>query len=425
MHNNDTKINICKTNEHTVQEDTISNLYPCDLKPVCVKIINVDDHVTDATSYNAELYTGNNDGYSQHNLTNINTDDDRDSISTSELYTSINIAQIQDSTQNTFSLKDLMSHDTAHVLKIKMNLNQQMDSGANKNVTNNEKIVRNFVTIKPIPIFGVGNSDAACYITAKGITTLLILDGSHLDIQMYFSNDCSGTIISPNAVVRDSRVFTSWTQTSHLDTGTAEIQFYHRTDFTQNKTLLMHMNNDLWFINQSYNHMIKAANKSQVCTIHDDPAISPFLIHKLDKLTEYELWHQRLMHPGHTTMEYIDKCTVGIPHLHRHPMRNCKICHEMNITKTSSKQPSKILVSRFAEQFQMDFGFMSAKQGSEFIKSHDGYNCYLLIVDLFTRYLWIFLSKNKHPPLQTIRQFLRTYGLRRGVRVIRTDQGGE
>ena len=32
------------------------------------------------------------------------------------------------------------------------------------------------------------------------------------------------------------------------------------------------------------------------------------------------------------------------------------------------------LVTRFAEQFQMDFGFMSAKEGHHLIKSHDGYS---------------------------------------------------
>ena len=165
----------------------------------------------------------------------------------------------------------------------------------------------------------------------------------------------------------------------------------------------MHMQNDLWFLNQSYHEMIKAANTFKVCVLQDDPAISPFLIHKLDKTVEYELWHQRLMHPGHNVMGSVDKCTAGIPRLHRHPMHKCRICHEMNITKTSSKQASTKPISRFAEQFQMDFGFMSAKDGKELIKSHDGYNCYLLIVDLFTRYLWIFLSKNKHPPLKTVK----------------------
>ena len=106
-------------------------------------------------------------------------------------------------------------------------------------------------------------------------------------------------------------------------------------------------------------------------------------------------------------------------------MHNCRISQEMNITKTTSKLNSSVKITRFAEQFQMDFRFMSVKEGNELIKSHDGYNCYLLIVDLFTRYLWIFLSKNKHPPLRTVKQFLWTYGQKHGVRIVWTDQGGD
>ena len=380
--------------------------------------------MTDAVSYDAEIYNGDNDGTYSY-LTPIDFDDHH-IISTNQMYTSINLAQLRDNTKHTFQIDELTLHsDTTQILKIRMDLNQQMDSGANKNVTNDSRIIRNFCHIHPIPIFGIGSTDAACHISAKGITTLTTIDGSEFDIIMYFSEQCSGTIISPNAVVRDNNNFTSWTQTSHLDTGTAQIRFYHRTDFTQNKTLLMHMKNDLWFLNQQYYPMIQATHKAHMCLVQDDPAISPFLIHKLNHTTQYELWHQRLMHPGHTAMDYVDKCAVGVPRLQRHPFHNCHICHEMNITKTSSKVKPAVVINRFAEQFQIDFGFMSAREGKDIIKSHDGYNCYLLIVDLFTRYLWIFLSKNKHPPLRTIKQFLRTYGLKEGVRIIRTDQGGE
>ena len=36
-----------------------------------------------------------------------------------------------------------------------------------------------------------------------------------------------------------------------------------------------------------------------------------------------------------------------------------------------------------------------------------------------------FLSKNKHPPLCTVKQFLWTYGQKHGVRIVWTDQGGD
>ena len=82
-------------------------------------------------------------------------------------------------------------------------------------------------------------------------------------------------------------------------------------------------------------------------------------------------------------------------------------------------------VLRFGDKFQMDFGFMAGKLDNKIIRSHEGYNCYLLIIDYHTRYIWVFLSRNKTPPIRTISQFLRTYGNTDGVRIIRTDQGGE
>ncbi len=40
--------------------------------------------------------------------------------------------------------------------------------------------------------------------------------------------------------------------------------------------------------------------------------------------------------------------------------------------------------------------------------------------------MWVFLTKNKTPPISTVQKFLKTYGLKSdSVKTIRTDQGGE
>ena len=154
------------------------------------------------------------------------------------------------------------------ILRMKRNLDtQQMDSGANRNVTNDKAIIRNLIDITPIPIYGIDHRNAAYHITGKGITELDTTDGSILEIQMYYSQHCSGTIISPNAIVQRSRSFTSWVQTSHLDTGQANILFYHRTNFTQNKVIPIILHNDLWFIDQAYISLVTKANKTKVCIV--------------------------------------------------------------------------------------------------------------------------------------------------------------
>ena len=410
-------------------ENLIQNLDPTDVRPICVRIIHTEDIDQDRLSYDAECYEGNNDSDIYH-LTTFNNFphfDQSINIRTTDISSYANMLQ-QTSSQSIFPIADF-EQSLQHVQVLRMRLNfetQQMDSGANKNVTNDKSIIRNFTSITPIPIYGVDHRTAACHITGKGITALDTHDGSCLDIQMYYSPHCSGTIISPNAIVQQSKSFTSWVQTSHLDTGQANIVFFHRTDFTQNKTIPMILHNDLWFIDQEYFSLISKANKTKICILRDvDDADDHICVNKLHKHTEYELWHQRLMHPGKICLDTIDKCTKGVPKLHRSNLHSCHICNEMNIHKHFNKSSTDSPVLRFADRFQMDFGFMSGRLDNTIVRSHEGYNCYLLIVDYHTRYTWVFLSKNKSPPIKTITQFLRTYGNTDGVRTIRTDQGGE
>ena len=398
-----------------------------DIRPTCVRLIHMHDTNCDRTSYDAEIYEGTNDSDFHHLTTFDKTNEYDNEISTTDLSSYMNIVQNQ-STKDIFPLVETTNAiQSSKILRMRINVeDHQMDSGANKNVTNDRRIIRNFTCITPIPIFGVDNRDAACHIDGKGITELLTNDGSTMAIQMYYSKHCSGTIISPNAIVKQSKQFTSWIQTSHLDTGNADIMFFHRTDASKNKTLKMVLQNDLWFIHQSYYPLVSKAHKTSVCVLHDDSDDNHFIqVKKLHKSTEYELWHQRLMHPGITCMDNLHKCVTGVPHLKRNSLHSCKICNEMNIRKKHNKQNTDKVVTRFAERFQMDYGFMSAKIDNRIIRSHEGYNCYLLIIDYYTRYTWVFLSKNKAPPINTISQFLRTYGLTDGVRHVRTDQGGE
>ena len=242
---------------------------------------------------------------------------------------------------------------------------------------------------------------------------------------MFYAPGCAGTVISPNAIVRDNKNYTGWIQTSHLDTGNATMMFFHRHDANKNKQIEMMIMNDLWFIHQDYASLIASANWTEIYILHDHVDPGFIRIHTMTKATEYELWHQRLMHSGHNCLDYIHQCATGVPKLSRHPFHKCHICNEMNPSKTSNKQVYEAPITRFGERFQMDFGFMSTRQDKNVIRSHDGYNCYLLVIDYFTRYLWVFLTKNKSPPVKTVTQFLRTYGNQDGVRIIRTDQGGE
>ena len=72
--------------------------------------------------------------------------------------------------------------------------------------------------------------------------------------------------------------------------------------------------------------------------------------------------------------------------------------------------------------FHMHFGFVC---GSTYtIKQEDGHS-YLIIVDRATRYTSIFLTKNKKPPTNIVRKFLRKFESHNPHRAVRTDLGRE
>ncbi len=63
----------------------------------------------------------------------------------------------------------------------------------------------------------------------------------------------------------------------------------------------------------------------------------------------------------------------------------------------------------------MDFGFMRAstsdysrcnKAKDRVVLSYDGFSAYLLIVDEASRYVWIFLTNSKSPPMDIVQEFL-------------------
>jgi hypothetical protein len=56
--------------------------------------------------------------------------------------------------------------------------------------------------------------------------------------------------------------------------------------------------------------------------------------------------------------------------------------------------------------------------------SYNGFSLYLLILDKASRYIWVFLTKSKEPPIDIVSAFLQQHGLEDGGS-IQTDQGGE
>ena len=334
--------------------------------------------------------------------------------------------------QKPFTHTDLNKYLDEHwSIDIEINTSQQiqplrgqMDGGANTNVTNNKRLLKHYQNIQKIPVTGIGNG-TACYIVGYGFMDILTLQGDWLTIKVYYAPTCSNTIISPNAIVQDHPNYTSWTQHSHMDIGTATIHFYNKNQYHMRKTITMRKKNDLWYITQPLVPTIQRASPTPDAISRTTIVSNDATIKSLSSKEAYELWHQRFLHPSHNVMTHLPECIDGIPpKLERPNFHHCDVCAEAKGTKQKNSTTQDYSKMYIGQQFHMDFGFVSGRDHkNQIIRSHDGYNSYLLIVDAKTRYMWTFLSKTKDPPLKTIKLFLQMHGAHHGV--IRTDQGGE
>ncbi len=103
-----------------------------------------------------------------------------------------------------------------------------INGGANICITSDLSTLVNIVEIPPMPILvaiagDVISSDDCC--TQRGYTPLTLEDGNLYWQLCYYCANVVETIISPQAVVATSNVFTSWTQTGYKDNRPGFIRF--------------------------------------------------------------------------------------------------------------------------------------------------------------------------------------------------------
>ena len=113
------------------------------LRPTCIKIINAEDNEKSITLYDAELFEGVNDSDQHIHLTKPQTEINLTHVNIMDISTNINLHHQQNIKNNIFSIKDLMTPvDHGKILQMRINIDKkQMDSGANKNVTDDKSIL--------------------------------------------------------------------------------------------------------------------------------------------------------------------------------------------------------------------------------------------------------------------------------------------
>lgn len=314
----------------------------------------------------------------------------------------------------------------------------QSDSGANTSATNNIALLHNVRYIEPIPVNTATESGKPMQMEAIGTYKMKTSNNEVIDIACYYSPEVSGTIISPNAIVKQYKnQIKGYHKVCDFHNNTGYLIFESSLTNQEDIIFKLYARNNLWY--------------HQTTPITSTTSTDTNTINKMSTAASYELWHQRLMHPGTNVMQTVHKHVKGVPKLNGNSFYKCMSCmtgkceKSYHTVSTKKKQsilgqmlhPSKedsiddihVPGSSPGQHFHFDFGFMRTKEFRQedaegnLQTSIDGKNAYLLVVDRATRYMWIYVSKNKRPPIEFCRSILHKFKSTDRHRTVRCDQG--
>ena len=291
-----------------------------------INIESTHDAALNRLGYDADVYNGYGNELDTPTIPTINSCDivrDFNTLHLEDLNCFIDTLINKSTTpMKQFTNTDLKQHINQHWrLKIKI----QMDSGASDCITPDKNLINQFRYVKPRGINTADATSTGCRIEGEGLMDIQTAAGDWLTVKMLYVPNASGTIISPTFIAANDPHFTSWTQISHTDTGQSQIMFFNRHEYCPHVIMNNQMNN-CWYLNQSYLDTIyRVRGRSNKVM---DSHLHTTTINNLTKPAEYELWHQRLLHPGNTCMDHIHKCVDGIRQLKRHHFHTCPICQE-------------------------------------------------------------------------------------------------
>ena len=324
------------------------------------------------------------------------------------------------------------------VYRLSVETGELMDTGANCCITNNLSCL---VDVEDIPPFSVGVAVSGDNVrqslcTKRGFLPLPLPNGDHYFQRVYYNEQASDTILSPQAICEDSNGrLTKWTQTGTTRFADEKIDgkiTFYGPDDTVVLSIPLDRRNGLYF------------SKIDTMTIDSTaPSSKPVPVsaqaHKVRRPTtqrqqlEAELWAARLGYCGEWQLDAITKAADGVPDvLAPHPFRFSDVKEQANVRRQPASSSAPRLNHK-GQRFFMDFGFLRASTADfarpdakkdRVISSFDGYTSYLAVVDDYSRYTWVFLCKTKEPPVELVLEFLHQFGLSKGG-LIRCDEGGE
>ena len=141
---------------------------------------------------------------------------------------------------------------------------------------------------------------------------------------------------------------------------------------------------------------------------------------QVDLQDEAWLWHARLGHLNFDALKILSKGAVGVPNVSK-PSKVCNIC----MAGKQVRGPFQKEVSyRAKEPLELLYADLC---GAILPKTHAGNQYMLLIVDDYSRYMWVYLVKTKDQVPEILIEFFKGVENKIGkkVKALRTDNGGE
>ena len=142
-------------------------------------------------------------------------------------------------------------------------------------------------------------------------------------------------------------------------------------------------------------------------------------------------------HPLLCTLRCTQRVIDGIPYLpDAEATFLCPFCDKAKLCKHHDSGPSTWETFLPGTLFHMDIGFIRGPKNLKevittgalpketVIASHDGYTCYLLIINAATWHVWTFLLKQQSAPIALLKQFLVKHGYPKQAATITTSPNG-
>ena len=348
-------------------------------------------------------------------------------------------------------IRSLKQNNGLYRVQFRQREKVQNDGGANICLTDNKTLLLNYKTITPKSVKGCSKEGSALKCEGVGYFPWYTSNGARLLIRTFYSPSADGTIFPPTDIQRQYKEkYVGWCFNANCDTGLGQMTLTGR-DNTPDMIFDTYMENKLWY---HYLHIPSASDMDEL------KKASHFVCNRLNNQASYELWHNRLGHPGSHIMDTIHKHADGVPKLQCNRFYHCATCLHSKFRRRArgkrknarkKKDPGKehsiktrselCTDSSFTspsspslkpgQSLYMDFGFVrgtdwtSKDEEGRTVTSIDGERAYLLVIDEATRWIWVFPTVSKTPPIDLIRGVLQQFPNHPPGSTIRCDQGGE